>query len=106
MDKKTICGLFADILERTGLKGAIHIIEGHIISLSEKKSISIFEAATEHSNSENEQDTSKYQLYVALTKANPQDLQWLEYEWDKLMLNSPDVLNNFIKENLHNGRSS
>ena len=59
---------FAELLEDAGYAGACELIQEELIPLAQKKHISLFDAAREYANQDEEQDTSWFQLSHALLK--------------------------------------
>ena len=67
MDKKNI-EKFTILLEEAGYSNALHLIESELTSIAKSKNISLWDAAWEYANQDEEQDTSWFQLFHALQK--------------------------------------
>ena len=57
---------FAALLERTGYKNALDLIKDELTPLAKENSISLWDAAWEYADQDEEQDTSWFQLFHAL----------------------------------------
>lgn len=57
---------FAEILERAGYEEALPLIVEDLIPIAKEKHISLWDAARQYANCDEEQDTSWYQLFQAL----------------------------------------
>ena len=55
-------------MERAGYEGALDLIKDKLIPLAMERSISLWDAACEYSDPDEEQDTSWFQLFHALQK--------------------------------------
>jgi len=63
---------FAKLLEDAGYdEGALDLIKGELIPLALERGISLWDAALEHADQDEEQDTSCFQLFHALLKVSP-----------------------------------
>ncbi|HUD04203.1 MAG TPA: hypothetical protein VMR73_01790 [Candidatus Paceibacterota bacterium] len=70
--------LFAELLEKSGYKGALSLIREDLITLAKRRHISLFQAASEYANQDEEQDTSWYQLFQALQRVSHKKLEALK----------------------------
>jgi len=59
---------FAALLEGAGYSGALDLIKDELVPLARGRGISLWDAAWEYSNQDEEQDTSWFQLFHALQK--------------------------------------
>ena len=57
---------FAALLERAGYKNALYLIKNELTPLAKENSISLWDAAWEYADQDEEQDTSWFQLFHAL----------------------------------------
>jgi len=68
---------FARLLENAGYEKALRLIQDELIPLAKKKGISLRQAAIDYSDTNEEQDTSWYQLHLALTEIPKSELESL-----------------------------
>lgn len=59
---------FEQQLEKAGFSGALRFIREELVPLAEKEDLSLIEAALRCANSDEDQDSSCYQLWLALLK--------------------------------------
>ena len=59
---------FAALLERAGYKNALDLIKDELTPLAKENSISLWDAAWEYADQDEEQDTSWFQLFHALQR--------------------------------------
>ncbi len=72
MDKqKESIHRFAISLESAGFEGALDLIKDELIPLALEKDISLWDAAWEYADQDEEQDTSWFQLFHALLDVYP-----------------------------------
>jgi hypothetical protein len=57
---------FAILLEEAGYENALELIEKHLIPLARQNHFSLYLAAVQYANQDEEQDTSYFQLFQAL----------------------------------------
>lgn len=69
---------FINLLEEAGYEGAEILIRKMLIPYAKKNGLSLWEAVDNHADDGEDQDTSWYQLYEALTKISEESVDKLD----------------------------
>jgi len=69
---------FINLLEEAGCEYAKNLVRKILIPLAKEKGISLMEAADRYADDGEEQDTSEYQLWLALTRISEESIQALD----------------------------
>jgi hypothetical protein len=59
-------GIFARILEHAGYHGALDLIQEELVPIARENGLNLINAARRYSDDDEEQDTSWYQLHMAI----------------------------------------